>query len=393
MSLIQVLGAAALMFLMIYVMITLLIYSARQQQMQTMLANAVEIQKKLSNLLTDPSSWAQTLGDAVNNTTMNCLRAKTTCSALDGLQNRIHTIYDAGGGGASNILITNTPEWLSPTYPSGGFTPSGQPCSTFNGADSSGVDACPFSYKISWEPYCAASPPSCIDPAIRITARFIYNPSTNPLSKTPIRLGNPDVVLAIASDDSTKSPVNATATSNIPPDPDRQIHDPNNGKHDVVVWRTASSNMQAFRAVISTTVSPGNCVVGTMTARVSWSEATSVGGSDPFDLISVSADRITFRKKGTYVCDVSAVGKSVKGFNVSLKGVGDANAVGSATGYAPVGIQSTAEFDTSFTTSIVDKEFEVLQSCEETGTGDGLGGVATTGDSTVLASVSCHLVD
>lgn len=380
-GMIQVLAGMSFMFLLIYGVMTMLENSSKAQRIQTLRTNFADLQIKVRNILMDRDSWDKTLNAPGNSAAaeMNCLANHTNCTAA--IRN-IKSLVDANG----TALGVNFPIWSAPAYGLGttsGFTENGSPCVGFNGTAGAGSDACPISYSMVWQPYTAG-----VDPGIRITARFLYNPATVFLAQIPILRGTftgapATDLLTLASDNSTKKAVHPRVASDI--DPSREVFDANLGKYDVVVWRSATTNVQSFRVTSTTSGVCGNVFAtrGSMTEQ-----------SDPFDLINItSGDTITFKRTGTYECDIAVNGNGVNSFQAKLTRIsgGPVTDFGSGASVAPVGSQATLEFSTSFTLiNEAGSDFRISQSCETSSSVEDFG---STYGAPVLLSLFCKLVD
>lgn len=376
-GILQVLAGMSFMFILIYGIMTMLENTAREQKKQTILANLRELQVRIAFLLSNQDSWRNTLMLGVHSTaaTMQCLQTGAVCSAT---ARNILQINDGQG----NTVVSNLPEWGSPTYPSGGFTFEGAACSNFYGTAGNGKDDCPFSYKIIWEPLAAGA-----DPGIRITARLIFNPSPTFTAKMPIQLGkmNNDTandVRLITTDDPTKKAVNPP--SGVVADPKREIFDSTIGKYDVLLWRTATTNILSFR-VVST--ASGICPAA-FTARTSLNSIY-----DPFGLITTTGGTdIIFKKMGTYDCDVAVNGNGVRSFQAKLFNT-SAAAVGAGASFAPFGSQATLEFNSGFTLLTEPNTFQILQACEVPNGSTNSQDYGSSYGSPVTASLNCRVID
>ncbi len=386
MGLMQVLMATGILFLMVYGMISLLMFSAQRQRYQTMIANVRELQKKMDGLLNNQDAWKNTFAA---NASFNCIRTRTACLET---QNVITEVRDA----ANNVIVTNLPDWSTPGYPSGGFTERGIPCATFNGTAGGGNDLCPFTYKIIWEPLCTGG--GCavhLDPAFRLTARFVYNPSPSFPANAAIQTGSPIAVQPLDPANSTKTPVTPTNVSSA-----SQIADDKAGKYDVVIWRTATTNVPSFR-IVSTTSGPcTNVGYSLSSARGGWTFANSSGGYDPFYLVkslmsySSTNDAVQLAHLGTYDCDVSAAGFNVGGFQTRLVlNVGNVfTSVGSSAANASGNLQSSVEFNSLFTAPSDLSVYQVQQVCDVSSGANDLG-QSGGAPPPVLASMTCKLVN
>lgn len=370
-AIVQILAGAVLSMIIIYGLISMLMYSARQQKNQTLLSNLSELQKRMHGMLNNPHAWRNTF-KANLTTSFNCI---SLGNCVVGSQNLISEIRDA----SNNIFATGLPDsLLTPTYPSGGFTDRGIACSTFNGNAGAGNDNCPFTYKIIWEPIKTSA-----SPAFRITAKLLYNPA-NSSTKTVIQLGAPTVTSPVDVRNIGKTPTTSSVAIS-----SQQVSDSTAGKYDVTVWRTATSDLPTFRAV---TLVQGNCNTGAAQPRQGWISSGAQGGYDPFDLVSFPASNkdIRFKIPGTYECDVSAAGYAVNGFTVILTQSNLPLPGGSSSGIAPApNQQGFAQFNVSFQQSTADQDYQVQQKCDLAGsitTGYGLSGG-------VLASITCSLIN
>lgn len=383
-GILQVLAGMSMMFLIIYGVMSILSYSARKQKQDLIIANLQELQAKIEYLLNDKESWKNTLNDSANSSMSCLLNTATVCTAGAKPIKRLNAALDLNNP-LGNVFVDNLPDWNTPTYPSGGFTEAGEYCTSFNGNPGAGNDACPFSYKIIWEPIAAEA-----DPGFRIVARLIFNPSSSFLGRMPIRLGV--MTNSVANDltaitDTTQVDSTKKAMSGDISDSKRQIKDPKLGKYDVVVWRTANSNVQSFRVETKVT---GSCS-SALTARTGW-----VATKDPFRLISANGTDIIFNKMGTYDCDVVANAYAVNSFQVQLFNVTKNLEVGSGSSFAAAGTQSAVDFNIDFTlddsSPLPPHTFQIKQSCETSTSGNDLG-IKYDVTNDLTASMTCRLVD
>lgn len=387
MGLLQVLLVTSLLFIIIYGIISLLMYSAKQQRYQTMIGNVRELQKNLEGLLNNQESWKNTFKAAAPaNMSFTCLRTGVPCVKT---QNVITEIRDA----SNLVFVTNLPDWFVPVYPSGGFTERGIKCAGFNGNAGLGNDLCPFSYKIIWEPLCPGNCAAHLDPGFRITARLLYNPSLGFLANGAIQTGDPVSVMSLNAANLTKIPVNP---ANIVISSADQIADPKTGKYDVVVWRTATTNVPSFRIV---TITNGNCSPNFSpgSARRGWSVDNLLGGYDPFFLVKITPtgtrNTIQLANKGTYDCDVAAAGYDVGGFQAQLafdNGGGAYTSVGSSVSKASDATQSNIEFNTIFTVPNNSSLYQLQQFCENQNSTNDLG--LANPSNPIFASVTCKFI-
>ncbi|MFZ3229157.1 MAG: hypothetical protein WA160_03045 [Pseudobdellovibrio sp.] len=391
-GILQVLAAMSFLFIIIYGIISMLAFSSKQQKQQNMIANLRELQVKVKNLLSDSDSWRNTINDATN-ASMICLTDKVTypTGCPTGVANRLVRINDSNSG----VFVDNLPLWTSAAFTSGGFTEGGTVCATtnsFNGTAGSGLDSCPFTYKMIWEVLAAG-----LDQGIRVSGRLIFNPSDTFAGRTALQLGKMtntplSDVLTLASDDSTKKAVNIAGSVS---DATTQVYDANIGKYDIRVWRTTSTKAQSFRIFANTPAGTGNCpdtTFSTVAARKQLSEAY-----DPFDLVSISGgfnQNITIKRIGTYECDVSVSGNSVKSFQAQLWNTDGAGSVlGSGSSFASVGAQSTLEFSTVFTTTTANNILNIEQICEVDSGAQALGMLSPSAAAATVASLNCRLVE
>lgn len=392
MSIIQILIAASIMMTIIYGIISMLMFSARQQHKQTIHSTLVEVQKRLQSYLNDPGAWQKTFLAPANASAFSCING----GCVSGTKNMILEIRDATAAG---MMLSNLPnDWANPTYPSGGFTDQGVACNNFNGNPGFGNDSCPFTYKIVWEPV-----QTMANPAFRITARLIYNPSASSY-KTVIQLGSETTLSPINSLNIGKRPTTPASFTGEP----NEVSDVTAGKYDVVVWRTAGSNIPTFRAVSK--ASAATCSQASAASRTPWQKDVSSGGFDPFDLITIQANtRIHIKIPGTYECEVMGTAMGIGGFRVFLTRIpgaaipasppvplippGGPLQAASSSGFASNRMQSAAQFILSFQHLNTNDEYEVQQQCELScpvppgpALGYNIGGA-------VLASLSCRLIN
>lgn len=372
-GILQVLSAMAFMFLLVYAMIEMLTNAKLAQRKQQLLTTLRDMQAKVTFILNDPDSWRNTMQDA-GNTTMACLQGSLACAA--GAQ-RIVVLRDA-----NNVaVLNNLPAWTTASIASaGGFSETGESCSTFSTTAPSAN--CPFSYKMVWEPVAAG-----IDPGFRITARLIYSAPANYIANTAISLGimtnTPGTDLTnVTTADPTKKAVQVVGNAA------NEVVDANMGKYDVVVWRSATTNVLSFRATTTTSGATGAC------STVGFAARTLAEAYDPFNLITIGGPNVQLKYIATYECDVSAAGNSVLSFQVRLQrtGGGPPTTVGSGAGYASTGTQSMAEFNTAFVPVIVNQNVQVEQQCEAPGGADGLG-LNFPANSAVVASLNCRVTN
>lgn len=397
MALVQILVVSGFVMLMIYGLISMLMFSARKQKQQTTLATLVELQYKVQKILKDPGAWQQTFNSLGNTASFACLKSGVACATG---HLRIAELKDASG----TLVVGNLPDWDVPNYlpsGSGGFNDHGIACSTFDGRPNQGNDDCPFSYKIVWEPICPGNCNAFVSPGFRITARLLYNPSNN-FPKIPIQLGSPTNLLPLNVVNLNLIPTTPSAFIN----PAKMVSDVNAGKFDVTIWRTTTTHIPTFRAI---TTDDGRCnwtLLQPPAARRGWDTSNGAGGYDPFFLVNTSGGgnrKITFLRKGTYECDVMAVGYSVGTFQVRLARTSNSIGpnfppdLGGSTSSAPAGVQSAVQFTTTFNVDNGDvndlnanTDVEVRQQCEINATNSDLG---LNGGSSILGSVTCSLLD
>src|SRR3989338_2175996 len=309
-SLIEVLISAGLMALVASGMIGLVTSMNKEQNNQYRLSALRELKTRFQFLISDQGSWNKTLermysaGDPL----AVCIRDQVTCAALIGVVSDL-TLHDNAG---NPYFVPPANTLVSPSWPgnSAGFSDKGSPCTGFNGNTGAGVDTCPFTYKVVWEPICTGT---CINPLIRVTVRLIYNPG----SKAP--------ALPLGSGNLTTSAF----------DTDDSVAD-NTGKYDVVMKRSAKAINKSFTLNMTNNYSVlptgeaapgGNCqqsptfgVRGKTSAPesgTSWNEV-----DDSFDLVTVdiATGEISIMP-GTYSCRITAVGWAVNTFTIQLRAV------------------------------------------------------------------------
>lgn len=350
MSLIEVLIAAGLMVIVASGMVGVVTSMNKEQNNQTRISTLRELKTRFQFLITDQNSWNQTLAQnaTAGNALAVCLRDKTTCSAA-GITNL--TLYDSAG----TAVFVPPPFNTTPAAAgSNGYTDKGTPCAAFNGT--TGVDACPISYKVVWEPVCTGT---CKNPLVKVTVRMMFKASNN-AQITAFSVGNSDHTTSWTDD---------TVAANV-------------GKYDVVIKRSASSISKSFKLTISSTAAatgggacatdPAVSVRGDTTAGTpgpAWD--AEAAGDDPFDLVQTVGTDGTIRiAPGTYSCKITALGWAVDSFKVQLNKLVAPNngvvagSVGSSNASSTSFMQSTASSSPVVSVSeAAGATFKIEQSC------------------------------
>lgn len=383
-SLIEVLIASGLMALVSAGLISMVTTMGKEQNNQLRTATFREIKTRIQYLITDQNSWNRTLAGNAN---MACIRDKTDCTpAVPATPWNGLNLYDSSG----TIFFTPpaynkvSPAW---TGTENGFTDKGSPCNTFNGNTGAGIDTCPITYKIVWEPIC---PPvgTCKNPLIKITARMVFNAS-NSAQVAAMSMGD-TTGGAGWTDDSIAAKT---------------------GKYDVAVKRSATTVNKSFLVAVTSIPTSGaignpggNCPTGGgFVARgltnpgptPVWSEGVN---DDPFDLVSVNTANVILQA-GTYNCKIMSVAYAVDGFTMKLVKTFPlpvADVAGSlASGNAPkaAALQSVA-YASVVLSPIVDTTYQLQQTCVQTPNGTGapfaMGMPAQPYDTpSIFASLSC----
>lgn len=344
-SLIEVLVAAGLMALVSTGLVSMVTTMGKEQNNQFRTAALRELKTRIQYLVSDQNSWSRTLqlNGATNTDSMWCINQKTNCTP--GVYDL--KLYDSFGN-----LFLNAPTYTlnSPGWPaaSNGFTDKGSPCTTFNGNANAGLESCPITYKIVWEPVCISAV-NCKNPLIKVTARMIYNTS-NSAQVASLSQGN------ISGSGSWTDDSVAV----------------NTGKYDIVLKRSATTINKSFTIAITnvsgaaTPGGPCSTTVALPTERgatgPSWTTA-----DDNFTLVSVTAlSSLIAIKAGTYSCKIVALGYSVDNFSIKLIEVAPSpgDVLGSeASGNAPDKLQAAA-ISNPILSLTADSTFKLVQYCQ-----------------------------
>lgn len=352
MSLIEVLVAAGLMAIVAMGMGGVITSMNKEQNNQVRLATLRELKTRIQSLITDQNSWNKTM--QMNNgatNPMKCLLDHSACTP--GTYDLL--LYDPAG----NAFINPPPPYAAvPPAGSQGFTDKGAVCSNFNGNANAGVDSCPISYKIVWEPVCPVTG-ACINPLVRVNARLLFNPS-----------------------DSAQIPSVSLASGSM------VNNDSSLGKYDVVIKRSATTINKAFSYAIKVINATGlqhqgqgggDCAAtGSYTIRgkkVATMLQSTTGGqyppwvveSDPFSLVNLDITTGEMRlEPGTYNCKVTAAAWAVNSFSIRLYNVSDGVQLNDSVATSNA---NTASYSQSIATSnpiisiSAQKKFRLEQSC------------------------------
>lgn len=343
-SLVEIMIASGLMALVASGLVSVVTAMNKEQNNQFRTAALRELKTRFQFLITDQNAWAMTLQkNGTAGLSMECLVKKTACTA-GGIYDL--KLYDPAGVLAFDPLPFAT---ASPSYaPAAGFADKGSPCTTFNGNAGAGVDSCPISYKVVWEPICPSSG-VCINPLVRVTVRLVFNPG--PTSSNLVLSTGAVPPTASWTDDSVAS---------------------NTGKYDVVIKRSATTLSKSFFITVNNggaATPSGSCPVGSYVARGSVGPGwTRNANDDPFSLVSVSGADITI-KAGTYSCKTASLGYAVDTFFTKLvqtTGPGSpADLPGSATSSnAPyIGLLQSVATANPVISMTQDSTFQLQQKC------------------------------
>lgn len=332
-GLVEVLIASGLMALVAAGLVSVVTTMNKEQSNQFRTASLRELKTRFQFLITDQNAWNQTLQ---NNASMSCLLNKTSC---------IQGVYDlflrepAGAIAFSpQPFATANPLYVS----SPGYADKGTPCTTFNGNIGAGVDSCPISYKVVWEPMCPVTG-MCINPLVRVTVRMLYNPSMNS-SNASLSTG------AVPPAGSWTDDGNAG----------------NTGKYDVVIKRSATTINKSFQIAVTDggIGTPSGVCPSSFVARGSGNPWITI--EDPFFLVSFSRDNITM-KAGTYSCKTSSLGFAVDAFttrlvNVTAGGIVVPGSIASSNAPSATGLQSVASANPVISIA-ADSVFQMQQKC------------------------------
>lgn len=309
MSLAEILVGLGIISITALVTLSMQQMNLKVQKQNQVINTAQQLQTRIRHLLTDNKTWFQTMS---NNTNMACLKAQTSCTGQGG----VFDIYD--GMSPPNIVFDSL---SSATANGSGFDEKGASCLTHLAA---GSPNCPFGYVITWTPQCVGT---CINPPIEIRAQLYYRPGTEGVVLDPIKysVGIPDPFIR-----------NATA-----------------------ITKSFKLTQVPPPGATSGTGGGGTCPTGGATAVRPLSEQA---GDDPLNLVTVSGTGVvTLTDPGTYKCSGTAMGFAVDGFKTTL--LLNGSPVGSGVGFAPKWIQSTATFETVFTTTTAGSTLTFVQGC------------------------------
>lgn len=350
MSLVEVLVAAGLMALVAAGLVGTITAMNREQNNQVRLATFRELKSRIQFLITDQNSWNMTLK---NNSSMDCLVQHTGSAPCTSGSATDLVLYDSSGA----AFFTPPTHSTIPGAGSNGFTDKGVPCTGFNGNAGAGLDSCPISYKMIWEPICNSTS-SCKNPLVRVTARMLYNPSSSAVV-TSFSLGTGPVA----------------------------NNEGGAGKYDVVIKRSATTINKSFSLAMrekdNVSAAPpgsnagfkggGTCVGlsvrGTATNGKEWEII-----SDDFNLIT-SLDTATGKIKlspGTYSCKITASGWAVDSFQIKLynatTGVDVAGSYGASNAAAAPNYNQAVATSTPVISISTESDFQLLQSCQNMST-------------------------
>ncbi len=173
---------------LVEMMVVVTIMSLVGLGMSSLLTNMVSIQKKtekkdvllqMKNLIEanikDNNAWANSVIHATNNTTLNCLR-DTVGNCADGAVQTNFNIYNR-----ANTLV------FQGASATGGFSPEGVLCNTFNAT--TGNNLCPFRYNLRWTARCPGGVNPCNKPVVHVVGDLVVNPANKSDPSNNINVG------------------------------------------------------------------------------------------------------------------------------------------------------------------------------------------------------------
>lgn len=350
MTIVEVLVAAGLVSIVSLGIATMMQNMFIEQKRIALFATLNELKTRITSNITDPNSWAKTMAA---NADMSCLTGNTTCTAIytpSGTPKKI-ILKDGAGNTAFDLL-----DWASTG--SNGFTESGGSCSTFSATTGAGSDACPISYRLVFNMWCAGAAATCTNPQLKITGRLIYNPSTTGVLNRFRKL------IAVGNLNST-----AEATPS------------NDAKYDIHVLRTAVQVNRTFKLVMqkaaSATTNDGNanhCVsdgVGTCSTAaltlhpLSWKLIDDTAGILATPTSAATNQNISFNSNfaGPYSCTISVPAFATQGFTAEFYNSTDNVSIAKATTTAGLWAQSLAVIETKFVAAS-GKNYQLRVQCQ-----------------------------
>lgn len=336
MTIVEVLVAAGLASIISLGVATMMQNAFIEQKRVALFATLNDLKLKITSNITDPNSWAKTMAA---NAALSCLTSNTTCTAIytpGGTPPKI-ILKDGAGNDAYNLL-----DWTSTG--SNGFTESGGSCSTFSATVGSGSDACPISYRLVINMWCAGAALTCTNPQLKITGRLIYNPSTTGVLN---RFRN---LIAVGS-------LNSTAEGGTPP---------NDAKYDIHVLRTAVQVNRTFKLVMQKTsvgTTPndglanhcneegvGTCSTTLTLHPLSWKLIDDSAGILATPASGTPSQNISFNSNftGPYSCTINVPAFATQGFTAEFYNSTNGITIGTATTTAGLWAQSLAVIETKF---------------------------------------------
>lgn len=358
MTIIEVLVAAGLAAVVGLGITTMMQNMFIEQKKTVLFATLKDLKYRIENTVRDPSAWSNSINAAGYNTSSRFadLRALPAGSVdITGVTYSTPekvVLFDG-----SNALSMNL---LGPAATAGnGFTETGAVCTTFSAVASSGVDACPISYRILIGFACPGAATACGNPQMRILGRLLYNPATGGLLNRFRSMINP-----IASIDITNLNSNSI------------------GKYDAIVERTLTMGNRAF-TIASQFIAPlGNASVGcsptngggqcTVGGTFDYHPRASINGwtllLDNPSLVDVSLSPVrNFRLKeaGGYACTITGAAFATGGLELQLYNETTGAVIASAATVAGRWAESSLTIDTKFNQTTTDNDYVIKQRCDD----------------------------
>lgn len=355
-SLLEIMVAVGLLALISLGIATIMQNMATEQKKFVLMNALREVKSRIENNIRDQNSWIKTINSA-SNPSLNCLKTSMPCTVQDptlGLPTKI-ILKDAADNTTFDLL-----DWQANT--GNGFTESGGSCNNFNAIAGNGVDSCPFSYRLVQVMTCTGAAATCSNPQIKVTARLIFNPSTNGVLnkfKNLIAIGNLSKTTAGTGTDGADSTYNAVG-----PAVDDQ-------KYDVAVFRTASQLNRNFTIGMTftggfvqdcTSSGAGICTLASTVHPLSWDPGVTI---DPYSMITFPLpNQLSFNETGWYSCTIGVTAFATTGFTATFVNTTTSTDVGSANTIAGYWSQSSAIIQTQFNVTSTTDVYQIFQRCD-----------------------------
>ncbi len=192
MSLIEVMVALGMAGIASLIIASMMQQTFKTQKQASIIANIEEMRQTIQKLILDGTAWRATVAQATNaGGSLNCVALNSTCtdSGATSLHADDHTQPNSVFEGAQFIDLLHLEKANGGSYintegagATAGWTEKGAPCGGWSAA---GNDACPIHWRIRIAYECQ-TPPTCINPTVRVIALLYYRPSPGSSTSVPI---------------------------------------------------------------------------------------------------------------------------------------------------------------------------------------------------------------